>query len=132
MKNWPVAVTGQDWVHQTEKRISHEERRPLVRRAADLLGPGLGPRCIRIVDWNADETAFNGFFYSEPGSLNSPDTDVYWMGQVICNDDGFGIQQVWEYRYADPDTNVSPIQHYIRRSYNVGTGTRQFSPWVVA
>lgn len=108
------------------KRILHEERRPQIRTAADIMGPSLGPFAIRIDDWNQDEAAFNGIVYTEPGALHSPDGDAYWMGTTMGTVDGFGIQHVWEYR----STNVGdPIRQFVRRFATPGIALRIYSSW---
>lgn len=75
--SWRTNITFTDWMRDIEKRILNEERRPSIRSASDLMGPGAGPYAILTVDWNADETTFNGWFYSEPGAQNSPDDSLY-------------------------------------------------------
>ena len=80
--SWRQVLTGEDWMRDVEKRILHEERRPNIQTASDLLGPGIAPFSIWIDDWNAPETAFNGFFHSEPGAFNVPSNTRYWMGPV--------------------------------------------------
>ena len=72
-----------DYMRQQEKRLLHEERRPLIRSAAALLGPGFAPFAVPLVDWNADETLFNGHFYSDAGAQNSPDILRAWIGTVL-------------------------------------------------
>jgi len=60
-------IDTDDWMRRIEKRLMHEERRPQIRTASDLMGPGLGPKAVQLFDWNDDITLFNGFFWSEPG-----------------------------------------------------------------
>lgn len=118
-----ISQDAGDWMRQQEKRVAHEARRPSVKRASDLLGPGLGPFAVEVSDWNAPETEFNGFFYSRPGSLHTPDDTLWWMGQTIAQIEGYGMQQVWDYRGMS-----NPMTVRTRRFTSV-TGTRVFSPW---
>ena len=74
---WRTNITFKDWMRDIEKRILNEERRPIIRAASDLMGPGAGPYAIETLDWNADETTFNGWFYSRPGALELTRPDAY-------------------------------------------------------
>lgn len=129
--SWRANITGGDWMRDVEKRILHEERRPQIRSASDLLGPGFGPYANQTFDWNSDEALFTGSFFSTAGAVvNSPDPAKFWIGEVLSQADGYGIQHVWEHRVASDPTN-SPIREYTRRFYNPGTGgSPMFSAWV--
>ena len=116
-------------MREIEKRILHEERRPNITTASDLFGPGIGPFSVFIQDWNAAETAFNGFFHSEPGAINTPDGEKYWMGTSQATVEGYGIQRVIEYRGEPPET--LPTAEWIRRFYTVSGGQRQFTSWAL-
>ena len=37
---WRIRRHRLDWMREQEKRVLHEERRPMVTTASDLLGPG--------------------------------------------------------------------------------------------
>jgi len=103
---------------------------PSIRTASDLMGPGLGPRSVWINDWNAAETAFNGFFHSDPNALNSPRVDGYWMGTSQATSEGFGLQTVTEYRGGTTDISW-PGGTYIRKFFTPPGGQRQFSAWAL-
>jgi len=125
---WRTATSVEDWMRNVEKRLMHEERRPNIRTAADLLGPGVAPYSIWINDWNTDETAFNGFFHSEPGALHSPNNTRYWMGSSQATRDGYGLQRVSEYR-GDPTEALWPRPTYVRKFFTISGQQRQFSTW---
>lgn len=112
-----------DWMRQIERRLLRQEKRPTIRNAADLMGPGIGPRAVMIRDWNSTEPTFNGFWVSPPGSLNTPDTNEWWTGISISSDGEYGIQVVWQYRAA-----VWPGDMMMRKFYAQGT-TRGYSSW---
>lgn len=126
--NWRPNITAQDWMRSMEKRVLNEERRPLIRSAADLLGPGFAPYAVQVTDWDGDEAVFNGMFYSTAGlSINSPDNGSDWIGMVLAEADGFGIQRVMEHRSDNAET---PIREYMRRFFDPGGGgTRAYSAW---
>ena len=127
--SWTQAETAADWMRQVEKRILHEERRPGIRSAADLMGPGVGPYSVWINDWNTSETSFNGFFHSDPGALNTPDSSRYWMGTSQATKEGFGLQRVSEYLGGRTDA-LWPRLTYLRKFWTTVPGAaRQWSAW---
>jgi hypothetical protein len=127
---WRQPLTGEDWMREVEKRILHEERRPNIQTAADLLGPGIAPFSIWVQDWNAPETAFNGLFHSEPGAFNVPSNTRYWMGTSQATNEGYGLQRVSEYRGYSSDV-LWPRPTYLRKFFTTSGAQRQFSAWRV-
>jgi hypothetical protein len=125
--SWRIPVGAEDWMREVEKRILHEERRPNIRTASDIMGPGLGPYSVLINDWNAAETAFNGMFHSDPNALNSPRVDGYWMGTSQATPDGYGLQKVTEYR----DEASWPGGTWVRKFFTPPGTQRQFSAWAL-
>ena len=125
---WPANITFKDWMRDMEKRVLNEERRPIIRAAADLMGPGAGPFAIETLDWNADETTFNGWFYSRPGAFNSPDSGEYWIGTTEGIADGNGYELIRQY---DPVTGLDVSgDSYVRFFYTLpGTGQRMYTEW---
>jgi hypothetical protein len=121
--NQPAVTSAGEWFARQEKRMMREERRPTVRHASDLLGPGIAPHAVRIMDWSGPETEFNGFFYSQPGALHSPDSTLWWIGQSLSQIEGFGIQTVWDYR----GTSNPPLQR--TRRFTLVGGLRVFGAW---
>jgi hypothetical protein len=123
--SWRQIQSGADWMREVEKRLLHEERRPGIRTASDILGPGIGPFSVEVNDWNSSETAFNGFFHSEPGAINAPDSVRFWMGTSQATAEGYGIQRVTDYR-GDPISGVV----WVRRFGSLVPGAaREFGPW---
>lgn len=127
--SWRTPVDGADYLRGLEKRVLHEERRPNIRTASDILGPGIAPYCIRLEDWNADETLFNGFWYTEPGAFNAPDNTRYWMGFSLATEAGNGFERVTE--FFGPLTDVAwPRPTYVRKFWTPNPDTpRQWSLW---
>lgn len=119
-------ITASDLIGNMGKRILHDERRPQIRTAADVLGPGLAPKAVQLLDWNDAATAFNGIFFSEPGANNSPDITRYWMGTVFANDKGSGFQRVVEYRGT---VDIRP-QEWERTFLLTAGTTLSYGPWV--
>lgn len=93
LDNWRTPVNFEDSMRSMQKRIGALQRRPAVSTAQSLLGPGFAPHAVEIVDWNSDEAAYNGFFYSSTEALNSPDETYGWIGQTIATQK-YGIQVI--------------------------------------
>lgn len=136
---WRGQITGEDWMRDMEKRVLHEERRPAISTASDLMGPGLGPFSVEVTDWNSATTVFNGMLHSLPGAYNSPDATRFWMGTNQATGDGSGLQRVSE--YAGHTTDVAwPRFTYLRKFSTPVSGdddlteraislNRVWSPW---
>ena len=124
---WRTNISAQDWMRDMEKRVLNEERRPIIRNSTDLMGPGFAPYAVETRDWSADETAFNGMFYSRPGSLNSPDSSLYWIGTTEGTPDGNGFELVRQY---DPATGAASTTSQVR-FFTTLSGQRTYSNWTV-
>lgn len=120
-----ISTSMGDWVTDQNKRTAHEARRPQIRRASDLLGPGFGPHAILLTDWNSEEATFNGFFYSDPGALHAPDGTNIFLGLVIGSPTGHGIQQA----FSHPALGGPPMTRWVRSFHTHGTETPLFSTW---
>lgn len=62
--NWRTQVTAQDFFGQQKKTLQVANRRPLIRQASDLVGPGIGSSATMITDWNDELATFNGYYSS--------------------------------------------------------------------
>lgn len=112
------------WRTHTDKRLLRQERAPRFYHASDLLGPGFGPTATELLDWNADEAAFNGFFWSLADSLHSPNNAVQWAGLAIAEDENIrGVQVVWQ---AEPGN--APAM-FVRRWDEAVDEGRSYTPW---
>jgi hypothetical protein len=108
--SWRATETMSDWMRDIEKRLMHEERRPIPAAAHDVVGPGISAYTRSVDDWNSDGPVVNGFFYSTGGQVvNSPDDSMYWIGMVEANPIGQGIQRVWEYLADDDGDPTTPL-----------------------
>lgn len=126
VKNYPTVTDAEGYIRETEKRIANQERRPMVKRASDLLGPGIAPYAVQIDHWNADEATFNGTFWTAPGDTGAPDLTHWWVGQTEASSDGFGVQQVVTFH----DSALFPPITRRRQFYDPGNGNITYSNWV--
>lgn len=120
--NWAIDIDANDWMRGLEKRVLHEERRPSIRSAADLLGPGYAPYAVETSNWNSDSAARNGLWWSAANSLNSPNAAKAWMGQTISNSDGTGYQILTE------QTGGVPGAAQVR-TFRTQGGIRVYTAW---
>lgn len=126
--DWRIGIDAEDWMRRQEKRVMHEQRRPRVSRASDLMGPGLAPNAVEVLDWNGPEVGFNGLYWSRPGALNSPDTAKTWMGMGVATDTGHAFQRVWEHV-----TGSDMGMEFTRQWHSHGDGSiPSFTPWVLS
>jgi len=124
--NWPIVTDADGYLRGQEKRLLRQERRPMVKQASDILGPGIAPYAVQISHWNTDEATFNGVFWTEPGDTGAPDLTHWWIGQTEASSDGFGIQQVLSFR----ESGTWPPLTYRRQFYDPGNGNITYSQWV--
>lgn len=125
-KNWSPPSTGADVMGQMEKRVRREERRPLVRKAADLMGPSLGPYAVEVEDLNDEAATFNGILSVPIGALNGPLSTVPLVGEVHGIAGVGGRQTLSTYRAID-----APHRTWARTyNYIAGTTTIIWGDWV--
>lgn len=126
-------ITFPDLLREYERRDMHEARRPAPSSAADLLGPGLAPQAVQLSDWSDDSIGFTGFYYSQPGALNSPDPALFWIGTSITDPAGTGVQRVTAYDDGQFGIDLYPAWPGVTytRGFNTAGGTsRLYSAWV--
>jgi hypothetical protein len=124
--NYPIITEADAYFRQNEKRLMHQERRPMVKTASDILGPGIAPYAVQIDHWDADEATFNGVFWTAPGDTGAPDLTHWWIGQTEASDDGFGMQQVLTFH----DSLIFPPITQRRQFFDPGNGNITYSQWV--
>lgn len=116
-----IITSGDDWMRDMEKRVARGERRPAPASFADQLGPGVTQRARAIVDWSDPAILRNGWYYSDPLSLNTPDYDTGWIGETIVTSDGRGVQRV---------TAITDNRMFMRRfSFPGGGALAVFTAW---
>ena len=92
-QNWRTEVEAVDYFTHAKKAAQLTERRP-VTRASDLVGPGIGATTIRITDYRDLLATFNGYYSSEPGAFDAPNSSESFVGHVI-SDAVLGGRQVF-------------------------------------
>lgn len=127
-QNWTIPTDAFGAMQAQEKRLSHEERRPRITKASDLMGPGLAAQAVTLEDLTSDTASFNGFWYVPTGAVGSPDDTKEWMGFTIANRTDGGVQVLWTFNNADAPH--ATMQRGF--DYAVSGGTRFYSVWAAA
>lgn len=92
-QNWRTEITGQDYFGHQKKQAAVENRRPVIRKASDLVGPGIASSAVRITDFNNILATFNGYFSADAEATNAPNTTDQFIGFVSSDAELGGVQQ---------------------------------------
>jgi hypothetical protein len=93
-RNWRTEINSADYFGHQKKALAVESRRPVIRRASDLVGPGIAASAVRVTDFNDILATFNGYFAAEAGADNAPTPDQAYVG-VTTMDSEIGGAQVF-------------------------------------
>lgn len=122
-KDWRIETDGMDYFRSQKKTLEVADRRPVIRKAGDLVGPGIGANTTRLTDYNDLLATFNGYFSSAIGALNAPTADEAFVGEII-SDAELGGMQVF--------TGLSTGIEY-RRTFSrspIDPEALSWSPWI--
>lgn len=109
-QNWRQEVGMLDILGHQKKKNQVADRRPVIRKPSDLVGPGIDASAVRVTDWNDVLATFNGYF-SSTRALNGPrvetagpdinyDTNIY--AGFVTMDGEYGGKQI----ITDLDTYI--------------------------
>jgi hypothetical protein len=105
VQNWRPETDGADYFLHQKKQLQVADRRPVIRRPSDLVGPGINSSAVRITDYNDALATFNGYYSSEPGASNAPNETDSFIG-FVAMDDALGGKQIF--------TSLSTGEDYTR------------------
>lgn len=91
-QNWRTEVDAQDYFGHQKKQLNLADRRPVIRRPSDLVGPGINIHATRITNFNDPLVTFNGFFSAAPAATNAPTNTGAYIGWVSSDAELGGIQ----------------------------------------
>lgn len=100
-QNWRVPTDAEDYFLQRQKQLNIADRRPVIRRAGDLVGPGIGSGATRIIDFNDVLAMFNGFYSAAAGAYNAPPAPgaaQAFVGFVVSDASLGGVQEFYGLR----------------------------------
>jgi len=85
-QNWRTGVTAGDYLLHQKKQGQIDNRRPVIRKASDLVGPGIAATAVRISDFNDTLATFDGFFSADTDAINGPGGgDEAFVGTVVSD-----------------------------------------------
>lgn len=139
-QGWMIGVDAAVYAQHLEKRMSSQERRPVVHNASDLLGPGFAPYVIDVNDFGEtdDRALITGFYTAVAGLSDAPEaTDPYVFQTIAFKFLDSGTQTLAvggrQIAYRGDVTAVppaSPSTDIYMRSFNIILGEKRFSAWV--
>lgn len=89
--NWRPEIDAEDYFGHQKKRLSLADRRPVIRTAADLVGPGVNSFCTRIENFSDPIATYNGWFSALADTPNAPLPEIPFVGYVISDaEEGMG------------------------------------------
>jgi hypothetical protein len=141
--NWPIVTDGENYLRHNEKRLLHEQRRPIVGHG-NIVGPGISRHANQIDDFNDDVAATNGFYWAWNGTPNCPpgiageDEESYvWLVNVISrsDDDPQGPLSGTQYarsnlRFSE-EVNEFGLEVCRTWIFDPDAGVRVYGPWQV-
>lgn len=121
-QDWRIETTARTYFDQQQRQADIESRRPTIRQASDLVGPGIGATATRITDYNDLLATFNGYYSSAPGAANAPNSTEAFIGQVV-SDAELGGRQV----FTSLGTDVTYSRSFVRNIYD--PESIEWGPW---
>lgn len=96
-ENWRTETRAEDYFLHRQKKLDLADRRPVIRTASDLVGPGIGAFATRLDDFNNLLATFNGFYSAAADATNAPDaalptTAEPFVGFVVSDAELGGLQ----------------------------------------
>lgn len=91
-QNWRTATDAEDYFQQQQKQTVMNNRRPVIRKASDLVGPGIAATAVRITSFNDLLAQYNGFFSAVAGTFFAPTPYQPYVGWVSSDAELGGVQ----------------------------------------
>lgn len=91
-QNWRTEVDALDYFQHQRKQMAVENRRPVIRKPSDLVGPGIASNAITITDFNDSLAIFDGYFGAAAGAANAPTSGQAYVGFVTSDSERGGMQ----------------------------------------
>src|SRR6478752_2320563 len=91
-RNWREDTNAETYFGHQQKQVNLADRRPVIRTASDLVGPGIDSNTVRITDYNDLLATFNGYYSSLAGAASAPNATEDFVG-VVISDSALGGRQ---------------------------------------
>lgn len=124
-QNWRQEITAGDFFGNQKKITQINDRRPVVRKPSDLVGPGIAAQATRITDFNDALVTYNGYFSADVGAAHSPAPGERLLGFVVSDSQLGGWQEM-----RSLDTGVSYRRTFKRAAYD--SSVIHWRPWLIA
>jgi hypothetical protein len=111
-----IEINGGDYFGHQKKKLQIADRRPVIRKAADLVGPGINANTVQITSYNDLLATYNGFFSSEAGASFAPNETDQFAGFTI-SDAALGGTQT----FTSLATGVSYRRTFTRSPLDAGS-----------
>lgn len=114
--NWRTETDASDYFLHQKKQVELGDRRPVIRRPSDLVGPGIAANAVRITDFSNVLATFNGFFGAAEGANDAPTAGQPYVGWVTSDAELGGVQY-----FTGLDDNVSYRRSFRRNPASAST-----------
>lgn len=121
-EGWRREIDAHDYLLHRQKRQDIESRRPNIRRASDLVGPGINALAVHVDNWNDALATFNGYFSGDDGAAHEPRGGEGVVG-FTCSDGYYGGFQT----VTGMDTGIVSTRTFQRNPADAETIL--FDPW---
>lgn len=91
-QGWRTQINAEDYFGQQQKAQNLADRRPVIRKASDLVGPGIADTAVSLTDFGDLLATYNGFFSAIAGAFAAPTPDESFVGSVVSDADMGGTQ----------------------------------------
>jgi hypothetical protein len=92
-QNWRTEVDAGDYFGHQQKKLAMADRRPVIRKASDLVGPGIGATAVRLTNFNDLLATYNGYYSADVGASSAPNITDAFVGFVSSDAELGGVQQ---------------------------------------
>lgn len=94
-RNGRPEVDAEDYFGNQNKKLALADRRPVIRRASDLVGPGISEAAVQVTDYNNALATYNGYYSSLAGAANAPNVEETFVGYTVMDADLGGVQVLY-------------------------------------
>lgn len=121
-QNWRTEVNAVDYFGHQKKATTLADRRPVIRRASDLVGPGINANAVRISNFNDPLATYNGYFSAAPGASAAPNSTDTFVGTVTSDSDFGGVQD-----FTSMETGDRYVRRFVRSPLDASA--IEWKPW---
>lgn len=91
-QGWRTPVDAYDYLSHKQKQNDLADRRPVIRKAADLVGPGIGSQAVALADFNDLLATYNGYYAGVTAAANAPTNSEGYVGFTVMDANQGGVQ----------------------------------------